>query len=120
MSEPKANGAVRRLGAGWLVGAIIRVNAAAAAQGERAEYRIDNFRLLCKRGSATKRTRENVAKQSNDRHPRPVCSTLAELSHVGKLRTAVNGVKPNTELRREVTYTERRHRNTLQFGGTPE
>ena len=82
MSEPEANRTVRRLGARWLLVAIIRVDTAAAAQGERAEHRVDNFSLFCKRGSATKRTRENVAEESNDRHPRPVRSTLAELPHV--------------------------------------
>ena len=85
MSQPEANRAVRRLGARPLVGAIVRVGAAATAQGERAEYRIDNLSLFCKRGSATECARENVAQQRNDRHPRPVRSTLAELSHVGKL-----------------------------------
>ena len=119
MKKPEANRAVRRFGARLLVGAIIRVGTAATAQSERAEYRIEKLSLLCKRGSATECTRENVAKQRNDRHPRPG-STLAELCHVGKLRTAVNGVKPNAELRSEVAYNECRHRNTLQFGGTHE
>ena len=73
---------MRRLGAGLLVGAIIRVGAAAAAQGERAEYRIDNLSLFCKRGSATECTRENVAQQRNDCHARPLRSTLAERSHL--------------------------------------
>jgi hypothetical protein len=82
VSQPEANRAVRRLGARLLVGAIIRVGAAAAAQGERAQYRIDNLSLFCKRGSATECARENVAQQRNDRHPRPMRSTLAELPHV--------------------------------------
>jgi hypothetical protein len=82
VSQPEANRAVRPLRARLLVGAIIRVGTTAAAQGERAEYRIDNLNPFCKRRSATKRTRENVAEESNDRHPRPVRSTLAELPHV--------------------------------------
>jgi len=38
----------------------------------------------------------------------------------GSYWTAVNGVKPNAELRSEAAYNECRHRNTLQFGGTHE
>jgi hypothetical protein len=82
VSQPEANRAARRLGARLLVGAVIRVGAAAAAQGERAEYRIDNLSPFCKRGSATECTREDVAEQSNDCHARPLRSTLAERSHV--------------------------------------
>jgi hypothetical protein len=82
VSQPEANRAMRRLGTQRLVVAITRRVGAAAAQGERAEYRIDNLSLFCKRGSATECARENVAQQRNDRHPRPVRSTLAELPHV--------------------------------------
>ena len=98
MCQTKANRAVLRLGARLPVGAIIRVGAAAAAQGECAEYRVDNLSLLCKRRSATECARENVAQQSNDRHPRPVRSTLAELPHlVGTLWARAITVKLSAE-----------------------